>query len=82
MVDISHPEIQGVLKRFTETGPIYDTDAFERELIHMAYQRMRWQALSMAVTPDMLATIEDFVDNKIRWEARRLREQKAAGDAE
>lgn len=81
MVDESHPEIAEVLKRYMATAPIRTSEAFERELVHMAYQRMRWQMLTGGMFPDLVIILEDYVDNGIRAEARRLREQQAAGEA-
>jgi hypothetical protein len=75
---ISHPEIEGVLKRFAATGPIYDVGNFERELIHMAYMRLRWQFLLSMLHPSSVDELERDVDNLIHADAERVRSQ---GDA-
>lgn len=77
---ISHPEVQAVLKRFSATGPIYDTDDFEREVAFLAYQWLRWRTMVEQVSPNVRAMVEDFTDGLIVRDMLRGKRDIGPGD--
>lgn len=45
MIDDTHPYVQGMVKAFFSTGPIWATDSFEWLLVNTVKDALRFQAL-------------------------------------
>jgi hypothetical protein len=65
---LPHPSIDAALAAFRATGPIYDTEAFERLLIGLAYSALRWRLVVDSLDAYSSVRIEERADDLIRMD--------------